>query len=131
MAELLKQIPPHFHAQIKQVSLKDDTLGFDIQAPSDSLGRLIRLEVKTTTRPAGAKFGFFLSRNEARMSQEIEDWFLVAVQIQNGRPQLLGFATPKQLTGYFPVDVSEDSSWQSVRCFFDVTLFNQGLPLQF
>ena len=91
--------------RVQQVSLVNDTLGYDVYAPSIA-GPSRRLEVKTTTRLAPGIFSFFLSRNEYEVGRREPDaWALVTCSWDKlGDAQVIGWCRASALTPYLPSD---------------------------
>ena len=66
--------------RIVQVSAFDDTLGYDISAPTLKQGAR-HLEVKTASEVSGGLFPFYLSRNEYEVGRRHpSEWSLVACE---------------------------------------------------
>lgn len=126
--ELKRQLTPELHEQIDQVSLRDDTAGFDIWAPlvRKSTG-FAKLEVKTCSRP-GKDFLFFLSRNETRVAVSSQNWFLVGVIRLNGMLTVLGHVPHHSFSALLPNDTSSSSRWESASVRLPKVLFRPGLP---
>jgi len=126
--ELKRQLAPELHEQIDQVSLRDDTAGFDIWAPlvTKSTG-FARLEVKTCSRP-GKDFLFFLSRNEARVAVGTQNWFLVGVVRLDEVLTVLGHLPLHNFSALLPNDTSSRSRWESASVRLPKSRFRPGLP---
>ena len=116
------------HWAIKHVSKTDDTAGYDIEAPALTDQELNRLEVKTSSRPTGTVFDFYLSVNEAKVGLRDGRWLLVAVQIRDGETEILGHVPMEILKQFLPTDTSKSSEWQSVLVHLDKKLLAPGLP---
>lgn len=93
-------------AAVQQVSLVDDTLGYDVHAPA-IVGPPRLLEVKTSTRDTPGRVEFFLSRNEYTAGQRNpEAWAMVACTWSAGddEAQIVGWCRAFVLTPYLPTD---------------------------
>ena len=111
--ELKRILPENTHSRIRQISLTDDSAGFDITAPSiKSPDKQIFLEVKTSTRP-GENFNFYLSRNEFETAEAYENWYLVLVRLNDSKGSLFGHLEGSSLLSYFPKDTNQGFTWMS------------------
>lgn len=120
MEYLKSQIPTEFHDAIVHVSLKDDSLGYDIVTPNpEDLSSMLFLEVKTSSRP-GPNFTCYLSRNEFSVSKSA-GWRLLMVQKQSGSFEIVGSITRASFVHAVPVDLDPIVRWESIR----LTLKNQ------
>jgi hypothetical protein len=125
---LKKNIPQSEIQRIRHVSLVDDSAGFDIHAPSvKNFESTILLEVKTSPRP-GPDFTFFISRNEARVAQHNNNWFLLAVISTPYGYQVLGTLTFYQFSEYLPLNQDKRGQWESAKISIPRELFKKGLP---
>lgn len=127
---LLESVPRDLTHLIDQVSLRDDSAGFDIQCPMTSAGEFAHLEVKTSSRPSGG-LRFYLSSNEWRQAKKLRNWFLVFVRVLNGQPELFGHLPAQSLTEYLPVSKHRDFEWDVVRGRFDADDVFPRLPIRF
>lgn len=124
-----EQQRPDLAAQVHQVSLRSDQLGYDITSP-DVTGHRHRIEVKTTGGAAGDRVDFFLSRNEATVGERDPAWSLVAVRREpGGWLEIVGWCRGVTLMPLLPHDLSPQGRWTSVRLSVPKTDFNPGLPL--
>jgi hypothetical protein len=121
-------IPQERHVSIKLVSEYNDTLGYDIQTPSTKFfDKIIFLEVKTTVIQ-DAHFSLFLSRNEYRVSQKEDKWYIVLVRITNGVPAVLGHIRGSSINGLMPVDSDVNVTWQTAKIKVDAAWIIPELP---
>lgn len=131
VAECQQELEAHgqgdLAAQVQQVSLISDQLGYDVTAPKlDSSTR--RLEVKTT-RSTGSSIRFFLSRNEARVGLSDPAWALVFCQVdRDDHAAVVGWSPASQVEPMLPTDNSDNGRWTSVELRVDVDDLNAGLP---
>ncbi len=126
---LKEKLPQEVHSSIKHVSINDDTLGFDILAPSTlNIDKRCLLEVKTSTRATQATFDFYLSRNEFEVGRRRSEWSLVAVTLNDGRPELLGHIFTHQIESRFPRDTDDSVKWNSAHSSLEKYLFREHLP---
>jgi hypothetical protein len=117
------------HDKIDHVSLRDDTLGYDIEAPSHHDPDIImQLEVKTTVRPVDEYFDFFLSRNEFEVGRSKRNWCIVAIAISNGEPQVIGHLYCYQFESRIPVDSDPSVKWNSCKIKVSLSQFRPGIP---
>ncbi len=123
-----ERIAKEFHKDIKHVSLKDDSAGYDIITPSinHKYGKVL-LEVKTSIRPS-KKFNFFISRNEYEVGLQNPNWYLIFVQILNGEKQILGFLKPSFFSELIPIEKDSTVKWHSLKITVDKENINKGLP---
>jgi len=90
--------------EIVQVSAFDDTLGYDISAPTMRQGTR-HLEVKTASAAADGLFRFYLSRNEYEVGRrQPSEWSLVACERRGLTVTILGWCRAGALTDYLPTD---------------------------
>lgn len=121
-----KTLPSWLADNVTHVSLKDDSLGFDIVTPSVSNHELtLHVEVKTSVRP-GDDFIFFLSRNEYEVAQKDRNWVMLLVGKVEGAHQLLGRLYCEDLEPIMPVDIDKNAQWASVRVRIDRASLIQG-----
>jgi hypothetical protein len=114
--------------RIKHISLVDDSVGYDIQAPSfRNIDANLLLEVKTSVRP-GDNFHFYISKNEARVAQQNSNWFLVGVESTPYGYQLLGGLTFNTFADFLPVNQSPNGQWESAKIVIPKKIFTAGLP---
>lgn len=119
---------PELAAKVRQVSLYDDTAGYDIAAPClDSSYRL--LEVKSTTRDSDPLM-VFLSRNEADAGIEHANWSLVVClvdDVESRTGQVVGWLSGVSLGEHLPADAVH-GAWESARLSIPRAWFVGGLP---
>lgn len=128
MEQLRKTVPDDQLSKLRQVSLFDDSLGYDIVSPSISGQNQIQLiEVKTSVRP-GDKFSFFISRNEFRVGSNNSNWKLVCVQIVEGSAKILGHFSIEQILDRFPNEIDDDVKWESCSVIISRAMLTRGLP---
>jgi hypothetical protein len=126
--ELTKCFPKTQIERIRHISLVDDSAGFDIISPSTlNPDSTVLLEVKTSPRP-GPNFSFFISKNEARVAQHNDNWFLVAVISTPYGYQVLGTLAFYQFSDYLPLNQDKRGQWESAKISISRDLFKQGLP---
>lgn len=114
--------------KINHISLFNDAAGYDIYSPStQSFTNEVLLEVKTTTRP-GSSIEIFLTRNEARVGIQNQNWFLTFVSILNGISSLEGHLSMNEILFMLPNDPIPESSWMSVKLTIEKSSLNPGLP---
>ena len=124
-----EQQRPDLAAEVHQVSLRSDQLGYDVTSP-DVSGHRHRLEVKTTASASGGSVEFFLSRNEATVGERDPAWSLVAVRRHpDGELELIGWCSGVTLLPLLPRDLSPQGRWTSVRLSVPTIDFTPGLPL--
>jgi hypothetical protein len=120
---------PDLAADVHQVSLRSDQLGYDVTSP-DTAGRRHRLEVKTTSSALAGRVEFFLSRNEASVGERDPMWSLVAVRRDlDGSLEVIGWCPAVTLLPLMPRDLSPQGRWTSVRISVAMTDLQPGLPL--
>lgn len=113
---------------VHQVSLLDDSLGYDVVAPMIG-GPTRRLEVKTSKQASDAIFQFFLSRNEYEAGRrEPALWGLVACVFNtadNG-VQVLGWCRAQALQPYLPED--RNGHWTEALVRLPRAVLFDGIP---
>lgn len=125
---LQNNLPAEDAHRIKHISLVDDSVGFDIQAPSVRDIQLnLLLEVKTSVRP-GDDFNFYISRNEARVAQQNSNWFLIGVESTPGGYNILGRLAFNLFSDFLPVNQSPYGQWESAKIVIPKKMFTAGLP---
>lgn len=102
------------NCEISHVSLFDDSLGYDVVLRKPD-GFKSYFEVKTTSRPRGKDFPFFLSRNEYEIGVKSEAWSIACMLLENGVAKLVGTLNAAQLAGRLPYDVSSEITWATVK----------------
>jgi hypothetical protein len=127
--EQLKQFLPDItHNKIKHISLVDDSAGFDIHAPSiKNSDNVNLLEVKTFSRP-GDYFSFYISRNEARVASNNENWRLIGVIRRPDGYHTLGSLQFNQFSHLLPVNVARNGAWESAKINISTNFFTPDLP---
>lgn len=126
--ELTLELDPDLHNAICHVSLTDDSLGFDISAPSryESRGG-VHIEVKTSVW-TGPKFRFFLTRNEYLVAKRDPSWFLVGVRKDAAGFNLIGHLSVEEIQNQMPIEKSSDFEWQNLKCLIPIEQFRPSLP---
>lgn len=114
---------------VQQVSLVDDSLGYDIRAPVLG-GRPARmLEVKTSAGTLEGVFEFFISRNEYDVGRRNPDaWSLVACTWTSSTQvaEIFGCCRAASLTAYLPSDGA--GRWTEARARVPKVVFLPGIP---
>ena len=129
VGQLKSELPKEYHQKIDQVSKRDDTVGYDIVAPSViDFHSEMYLEVKTTNNPNG-DFAFYISSNEYKISQKnYGKWYLVLVRIIDNIPHLVGHIASEVLIDKMPNNCNERVRWKSARIRADNAWIKAGLP---
>lgn len=126
--ELKKILPIQVLSRIIHISLVDDSAGFDIQSPSIKFSdENMFLEVKTSVRP-GDKFSFYISKNEARVAKQNDNWFLIGVESKPSGCQILGFLTFNMFSDLLPINQSSEGQWESAKIVIPKKIFIEFLP---
>lgn len=126
--QLNLNLPHSVKNRIKHISLTDDTAGFDILSPSTTRTEsTCLLEVKTSSKPS-AEFCFFISRNEARVASQNDNWRLVAVRREPSGYSILGHLRYSQFFEALPQDTSSFARWESASVTIPVDLIVPSLP---
>jgi hypothetical protein len=113
---------------IKHVSIYDDSAGYDIFSPSttgENHGYL--LEVKTSIQKSDS-ITFFISRNEIDVAIKNRNWRLIAVEIIDGVPKLLGHLEASELVPSLPEEKTINVQWTQLRIQVEKNVFLAGLP---
>ena len=128
ISELKKSLlAPHLD-RIKHISLVDDSAGFDIQSPSTkSPEDTLLLEVKTSVRP-GDNFTFYISKNEARVAKQNDNWFLIGVDSNSDGYRVLGSLRFNSFSDFLPINMSTNGQWESAKITISKSMFIGGLP---
>lgn len=123
--------------QVARLSLKDDTLGYDVTSP-DCRGRRHHLEVKAT-RSIGTRVEFYLSRNEAVTGANDASWAMVVARQEISGPdgalamRVIGWLTYPDVASALPHDAAPADAlhgrWASARITVPDHLLRPGLPL--
>lgn len=124
-AELISLGRADLAVKVKQMSLLDDTLGFDVSAPTLT-DRVRLLEVKTTARPPEAIFVFFLSRNEYEVGYRESAWAMIACAASGASTEIIGWCRGSALTPYLPDD--RRGHWTEALVRIPRSVLLQGLP---
>jgi hypothetical protein len=124
-AELVSLDRPDLAAKVMRLSLLDDTLGYDVSAPT--LTDQVRLlEVKTAARPTDAIFPFFLSRNEFDIGRRERAWALVACNSTGGQAGIIGWCRASALVPYLPDD--RRGRWTEAFLQLPRSVLLEGIP---
>ena len=117
---------PHLAEQVQQVSLVDDTCGYDISAPSIT-GPARLLEVKTSGRDRPGLFEFYISRNEYSVGRRMPDkWALVACRWEASTASIVGWCRAAALAPYLPTDGA--GHWVQALVQLPFTQLVAGIP---
>lgn len=117
---------PDISESVQQVSILDDSLGYDVLAPMIGPGAR-HIEVKTTRQNASETFEFFLSRNEFDTGRRDPEWALVACRrIEDRDIAILGWCRAQSLYPYVPEDRS--SRWTEAQLQIPVSVLFDGIP---
>ncbi|MGV1006392.1 MAG: DUF3883 domain-containing protein [Candidatus Nanopelagicales bacterium] len=117
-------------SQVQRVSLVDDGLGYDVQAPTLD-GRLRLMEVKSSTGTGASAFTFFLSRNEYDVGvRNPTRWAVVACRVGDDRSvdgaEVLGWTPASALRSYLPED--GNGRWTEGYVRLPRSVLAPGLP---
>lgn len=125
-AELVELGRPDLANDVIQVSLFDDSLGYDISAPSFAQGPR-QLEVKTTSTPGQSVFTFYLSRNEYDVGcRNSRSWSLVACELTGDDASSIGWCRASALAPYLPDD--RRGRWTEALVRIPRSLLFEGIP---
>ena len=128
ISELHAGVDADLHGFIKQVSLFDDSLGYDIESPSTiNSENQVFLEVKSSAR-VGKHVDFYITKNEAMTGASKPNWFLVFVRFVMGTPKILGYLPYSEIAKQLPIDRTEDFKWVSSRGQIEQADLIPGLP---
>ena len=130
VSELKRVLPNDKHKKINHTSLTNDSAGYDIKSPKLTYDdSYVHLEVKTTAKPIG-KLRPFITRNEFKKSQSLQDWYVIFVRLINGLPILEGYLESNYLENIMPIDNPEElSSWSSAIICPKEEWIKPGLPI--
>ena len=116
------------YGKVRHVSLVDDSAGFDIQAPSiKNSENTLLLEVKTSVRP-GDLFTFYISKNEARVARQNNNWFLIGVESSSTGFNVLGSLMFNSFSDFLPLNHSDNGEWETSKILVSKRSFTNGLP---
>jgi len=113
---------------VHQVSVLDDSLGYDVVAPMIA-GPMRWLEVKTSKQASNAIFEFFLTRNEYEVGRrEPAVWALVACTFDanNNSATILGWCRAQALQPYLPDD--RNGRWTEALVRLPRSVLFDGIP---
>lgn len=126
--KLKEYLPESTHKRIRHISLVDDSAGFDIHTPSvRNSDNVHLLEVKTFSKP-GKLFSFYISRNEARVASNNENWRLLGVIRKPNGYDILGTLEIDQFSQLLPIDASPNGMWESAKINLPISAFTPELP---
>ena len=127
--KLKEHHPIELHKNILHVASNDDTLGYDISAPTiHDAEQNALLEVKTSVRKVKGKFEFFLSKNEFEVGMQRKNWCIVAVSIVDDVPHIVGHIYSFQFDSRVPKNVDADVCWTTCKIRIEFEVFRPGLP---
>lgn len=129
-AELVRAGRSELAGRVQRVSLVDDGLGYDVQAPTLD-GRLRLMEVKSSTGTGESAFTFFLSRNEYDVGlRNPIGWAVVACRVGLDRSvegaEILGWTPASTLRPYLPDD--GNGRWTEARVRLPRSALTSGMP---
>jgi hypothetical protein len=114
--------------RVRHISRVDDSAGFDIQAPSiKNIEETLLLEIKTSVRP-GEHFTFYITKNEARVARQNENWFLVGVESYSDGFRVLGNMTFNTFSDFLPMNQNTSGEWETAKIVILKKIFIEGLP---
>lgn len=114
--------------KVRHISLVDDSAGFDIQAPSvKNCDNTLLLEIKTSVRP-GDFFTFYISKNEARVASQNNNWILIGVESSPSGFRVLGNLTFNSFADFLPQNHSDKGEWETAKILISKKAFINGLP---
>lgn len=126
--KLKDELPPDLHPRILHQSLLNDSLGYDISAPSIYKNQETNLlEVKTSTRASGL-FRFHISRNEFNTGAITPRWFLILALLQKDEVTFVGHISHSELESIAPKEVENGLIWESCVLSINLSDVTQGLP---
>ena len=111
--------------RVQQVSILDDSLGYDVSAPMIGAGTR-HLEVKTSQLESRDTFDFFLSRNEFNVGRRDTYWALIACRRQGDCVAILGWCRIQSLYPYTPQD--GNGHWTEARLHIPRSVLFDGIP---
>jgi hypothetical protein len=129
---VIEEIRNHLDIQdfpkVRHISLVDDSAGFDIQTPSiKNIEETLLLEVKTSVRP-GDLFTFYISKNEARVARQNNNWLLVGVESFADGFRVFGNLMFNTFSDLLPLNQSRSCEWETAKIVISKKLFFNGLP---
>jgi hypothetical protein len=128
LKELQIQLTEQDFAKVRHVSLVDDSAGFDVQAPSvKNTENPLLLEIKTSVRP-GDLFTFYISKNEARVARQNNNWFLIGVESSSSGFKVLGNLLFNSFSDFLPLNQSDNGEWETAKIVISKRSFMNGLP---
>ena len=126
--ELRQHLTDHVYEKVRHISLIDDSAGFDIQTPSiKNSENFVLLEIKTSVRP-GDLFTFYISKNEARVARQNNNWFLIGVESSPNGFNVLGSLMLNSFSDFLPVNQSPNGEWETAKILISKKSFTNGLP---
>ena len=126
--EYRRRLPDSLCDIVVHVSLRDDSAGFDLVAPSVLyVDQLHHIEVKTSVRPT-SYFEFFISRNEFEVGAMDDSWVLLLVRKEQGAFKLFGHIFHSSLAAFAPTDVGDNARWESLKVRLHQSETFPGLP---
>lgn len=82
-----------FYRNVKQVSLVDDSLGYDVRS-FELDGQEKQIEVKSTTQKKSSRLKFYLSENEFQKAQKLNNYWIYQVFDVEGTPEIIKIKNP-------------------------------------
>lgn len=125
-AELVELGRADLASNVQRVSLADDSLGYDVSAPSVSFPTRL-LEVKTSGRNAPGLFEFYLTRNEYDTGRRSRDaWYLVGCRWDGSVATVIGWCQAAGLSTYLPTD--GQGRWMEALVRLPKQMLTPGIP---
>lgn len=114
--------------EISHVSLRSDTLGYDVVAP-DLTGEDVRLEIKTVGSTRN-HLTIYLSRNEFETGMRDRRWRLIIFRRNaEGTFDVHGWLSAPDIATHLPQDRSEIAAWTATRIDLSADDLRPGLPI--
>lgn len=128
IGELKTHLSQEDYGKIRHISLVDDSAGFDVQSPSvRNTDDVVFLEVKTSVRP-GDTFTFYISKNEARVGRQNQNWFLIGVETFSEGYRVFGHISFNAFSDFLPLNQSSSGEWETAKIMVSKKMFIKGLP---
>lgn len=125
-AELVALGESALAAAVQRVSVIDDSLGYDVVAPTVA-GPARRIEVKTCSATGDGPLRVFITRNEHRAgTADPVRWALVVCLHDGARAEPLGWCRAGSLRPYLPEDGG--GRWTEAVMSLPPALLHDGLP---
>ncbi|WP_315307631.1 DUF3883 domain-containing protein [Enterococcus devriesei] len=105
---------PNLARNVKQVSLTDDSLGYDIRSYNED-GTERQIEVKSTSSLKSKKLEFYLSANELQRAKILPNYLLYRVFDVEESPEIVMIESPFSIEKIDEIDITPTNYFVQIK----------------